>query len=195
MTRDPLAPVTQAPYAYSSGNPLNLTDLTGLGCAWYDATCWIGEGVNWLSGEIAGGLEWAWEHPEEIALGVATATLLLTPLSGIEIAVAFSYTIETADAAAALSVDIEGSLSVADLVDDLAHIGQTLGFVGVVHACTPTALDHRRNVSECAWAITTELIHAGIAHSSVTALQGAVLEWLDAAFGVVGPPEGGPRPC
>jgi RHS repeat-associated protein len=195
VTRDPLAPVTQAPYAYAGSNPLNLLDLTGLGCGW-NPFCYIDEGISWVSGEIAGGVKWAWEHPEDIALGVATATLLLTPFGEAELAVAFTYTLETADTAAALSVDIEGSLSVADLLENLGTIGDALGFVGLARACTPAFFTlNRRNASECAWGVTDALISGGIKYSSLTDLEKAVLEWIDAAYGVVGHPGGRPRPC
>lgn len=49
LTRDPIAPLTQSPYAYVGGNPLNLTDPTGYGCG-FNPTCWAAAAVGAASG-------------------------------------------------------------------------------------------------------------------------------------------------
>ena len=43
LTRDPIASITQEPYAYVGGNPLNIADLAGLGCGW-NPVCYVSEG-------------------------------------------------------------------------------------------------------------------------------------------------------
>jgi len=45
LTRDPLAGLTQQPYAYTADDPLNALDLTGL-CTNFDPLCWSGQAAG-----------------------------------------------------------------------------------------------------------------------------------------------------
>ena len=59
LTRDPIASITQEPYAYVGGNPLNVGDLTGLGCGW-NPVCYVSEGASaaWNGAGSIGSTVW-----------------------------------------------------------------------------------------------------------------------------------------
>jgi RHS repeat-associated protein len=59
LTRDPIASITQEPYAYVGGNPLNVGDLDGLGCGW-NPVCYVSEGASaaWDGASSVGGTVW-----------------------------------------------------------------------------------------------------------------------------------------
>ena len=59
LSRDPLAPITQAPYSYVGNDPLNAVDPMGLCGLWGSDTCWSGIGqalsgaVNTIGGAVS----------------------------------------------------------------------------------------------------------------------------------------------
>ncbi|MDT7729654.1 MAG: hypothetical protein QOI21_6230 [Actinomycetota bacterium] len=63
VTVDPAVDSTHSAYGYVAGNPLNLTDLTGL--------CWSGFG--WACSAAS----WVWENRIPIEIGVAVASLAI----------------------------------------------------------------------------------------------------------------------
>jgi len=54
LTRDPLEAITGQPYGYAGNDPLNSADPTGLGCPWWDLTCYAYQAVY----AIGGGIDW-----------------------------------------------------------------------------------------------------------------------------------------
>lgn len=54
LTRDPLEAITGQPSGCAGNDPLNSADPTGLGCPWWDLTCYAYQAVY----AIGGGIDW-----------------------------------------------------------------------------------------------------------------------------------------
>jgi RHS repeat-associated protein len=105
LTRDPLAPVTQQPYGYVSGNPLNLTDVLGL-CSKWNPICWgdivyhgaadawhaVADPVVDVTSTV---YDWAKTHPELVGGAIAITVCGVATLGACEVVgfVVFSGTI------------------------------------------------------------------------------------------------------
>ena len=52
VTRDPLTPITKAPYGYVSDNPLNGKDASGLDCGWTSPWDCPGQALGWANDNV-----------------------------------------------------------------------------------------------------------------------------------------------
>ena len=52
LTRDPIEQLTQQPYQYANGDPLDQTDPLGLCGHWYDVACQVGSAASAVGGVI-----------------------------------------------------------------------------------------------------------------------------------------------
>jgi RHS repeat-associated protein len=175
ITRDPLARLTQAPYGYAGSNPLNLADLTGLDCGW-NPFCYAGEAIGW-----------AFDHPiEAIGITVATASLIVTLGADAPEVLAVDFAlVETAEGGTAFAVVFE---EVAVSESELSSLlGAILAANGAVEAARDCIYD--RDVTRCAWDITTFLIARGLSKVGADELQRAVYEWLVEVGGPILLPE------
>ena len=71
LTVDPDVGTTGTPYAYTRGNPLNLTDLTGL-C--WSLVQWACDAGSWVANTAA---PWVWQNRGYVELGLGVASLAI----------------------------------------------------------------------------------------------------------------------
>jgi RHS repeat-associated protein len=81
LTRDPLVPLTQEPYGYSMGNPLNWADPLGLGCGWTSPWDCVWDALKWAWNEVTA-------HAADIStltanLALAAAIVGCEPCAGV----------------------------------------------------------------------------------------------------------------
>jgi RHS repeat-associated protein len=138
LTRDPIASITQEPYAYVGGNPLNIADLTGLGCGW-NPVCYVSQGASaaWNGVSSVGSTVWhaatdaanaALPIVHDVAGGVAVvATICAIATSETVIGGLTCGTIALGAAAVQAGTGavlyVEGKQSGAETVFDIATLG------------------------------------------------------------------------
>ena len=183
LSRDPIVPITQEPYGYVAGNPLNYVDLTGLGCPWWDPLCW--------PGDVDHAISWAWDHPvQAIGIAAATATLVITLGTDAPEVFAIDFAIVETTEGSVLSLSVvEGTLENSGLIALLARISELSGFVDTAQNCV-----FKLDVSACAWDIAGVLAQNGFAALDPNELHQEVLEWLLEVGGAFLPPDD-PQPC
>ncbi len=175
LTRDPIAPVTQAPYAYVGGNPLTFVDVTGLDCGW-NPFCYAGEVIDWVGG-----------HPiQAIGITVATASLILTLGTDAPEVFAVDFAlVETADGGTAFAIAIEDVvIPESELVSLLGSITEAYGYGEAAYDCL-----YERNYNACAWDITGLLIGRGLTAVGADELQRKVFDWLVEVGGPIVAPD------
>jgi RHS repeat-associated protein len=109
LTRDPLEPLTQEPYGYVYGNPLNWADPLGLGCGLHPISWPVCIGDLW--GAIRG-------HAEDVSAAAAVAATLLVGPAPELAAVAEGISLATGAIASGQAIADKNYLSA--LADSLA---------------------------------------------------------------------------
>ena len=175
LTRDPIAPITQAPYAYVGGNPLTFVDVTGLDCGW-NPFCYGGEVIGWV-----------WDHPvQAIGITVATASLILTLGTDAPEVFAVDFAlVETADGGTAFALAIEEvAVPESELASLIGSIATTYGVVEAANDCI-----YDPNTVACAWDIAGFLIGRGLTHLGASELESRVYDWLVEVGGPIVAPD------
>jgi RHS repeat-associated protein len=137
LTRDPLEPLTQEPYGYVYGNPLNWADPLGLGCSWTSPWDCIGEGASdwWTGVQLIGGdlVEGIDEHARGISETTGALAAFATVIPGLQEAVPILGAISAVTGAIAAEHDVSSGQTLLAAVDTLGAAlsaeGATL-FVG-----------------------------------------------------------------
>jgi len=112
LTRDPIEPITQQPYQYANGDPLDQIDPLGLCGHWYDVACQVGSAATAVGGAIvnnAGTLS-------TVASGLATvayATCAVTGGAGCGVGLALSTTSTVLSGVATYNACVNGNGSCA----------------------------------------------------------------------------------
>lgn len=148
LTRDPIEPITQQPYQYANGDPLDRVDPLGL-CGWTDpfdcnpvgavasAASKVGGALSTAAGAVADGAQWAGHevaaHGDVIAtVAAVTGCVGFTVLTdGLGAPVCIGGALAAAGIRVGYRIDRQGfGCSLAENAFDLGFTALTLGFGG-----------------------------------------------------------------
>lgn len=136
---DPLVATTQAPYTYTSDNPLNLTDPLGLNdCGIFSVVCDVGHVVAGGTKATAHGItraaKYAYHHPLQTVGVVAGGVAAVTGVGALaDVGIAGVLSAETTETVAFASGTIASASDLPGCVkgDHLSCVGAAGGFLGI----------------------------------------------------------------
>jgi RHS repeat-associated protein len=90
LTRDPIVGVTQEPYGYTGGNPVNATDPSGL-IGWSDVTKAVSTVVDTVEEKTKEAVTWAKDNPGSAATTAATVACVVVSAGWCGVALATAW--------------------------------------------------------------------------------------------------------